>query len=173
MPELKKAKPQIEDVVGDYIDGDNLKNLLDFIEFLKANKLTPRFQVVNSWLVRYKNKNICYIKMFDCNGYWRPPCPPYMWTVFPNFCPDEFEKYVKDDDMKELILNNIHDHKCRENCTGYVNKTLFGKKFDRICFCHSIRIYNPGGAELECLKRFILVLKTINADLEKARQNET
>ena len=36
----KSAK--IEDIAANYFDSSQMKNLLEFIEFLKSNKLTPK-----------------------------------------------------------------------------------------------------------------------------------
>ena len=40
-----------------------------------------------------------------------------------------------------------------------------GKRFDKVCFCWPIRVYNPKGMELEYAKKLVLVIKTIITDL--------
>jgi len=154
----KELKPRIEDVARVVFEGDKLKNLLDFVVFLRNNKMAPRWQSVNSWVAG----GVCYIKIFDDEN---------LWWVSPNlnFGAGEYEKHITDDEMKELVWGNLHNRQCRTQCSGYIDKALWGKKFDRICFCFSVRIKNPEGAALECLKKMILLMKTVKADLEKAR----
>ena len=46
MSDLKnqvKQKPQIEEIASDYLDGDALSNLLDFVVWMRASRMTPTF----------------------------------------------------------------------------------------------------------------------------------
>lgn len=38
-----KQKPQIEEIASDYLDGEALDNLLDFVAWIRANRMTPTF----------------------------------------------------------------------------------------------------------------------------------
>ena len=59
----KITKPKPEDAAADFINGKKLKSLMNLLEFLRDNKLTPRWQSGNSWKVSYKNKTVCFIKI--------------------------------------------------------------------------------------------------------------
>jgi len=96
----KPKKPKIEDVAKEIIDGDHLKNLLNFLAFLNDNKLTPRWQSGNSWKVVYKNKNVCHINLNDHEGVWMIRHSQFTrdkWFV-------NYEKYITDDKLKNFIL---------------------------------------------------------------------
>ena len=58
----KELKPKVDDIARELLDEDKLANVLDFLEFLKNNKLTPRWYTANSWSVKHKNKTVCMIK---------------------------------------------------------------------------------------------------------------
>ena len=70
MSELKnqaKEKPQIEAIAPDYIDGDVLNNLLDFVAWMRANRMTPTFANKSKESVNYTS-HVCYVKLF--HGAW-------------------------------------------------------------------------------------------------------
>lgn len=44
------------------IDNDEKQNALDFINYLKLNKLSLQWGSANSWRINYKSKCVCYFK---------------------------------------------------------------------------------------------------------------
>jgi hypothetical protein len=76
MPEEKKllmyhkgvkqlmAKPQIEEIIPDYLDGEFRNAAIQFIEWLRANKMSLRQSTpgnTDGWRAVYKGKAICGI----------------------------------------------------------------------------------------------------------------
>ena len=161
----KTVKPKIEDVAPEILDEDKLKGLSEFLEFLKANKLTPRWLSTNSWKVMYKNKCVCFIRLNKRERLWN--------ISHSNFTREkwfkDYERYMTDNEVKEYILNNIKPPLCTDrDCKGRQNMTILGKKFDSVCNCVGFRINNPNTAELENSKKLILVIKNYIADLAAA-----
>ena len=158
----KSAKPKVEDVAVELINGDNLENLMDFLKFLKDNKLTPRWQSCNSWSVRYKNKSVCYVNLNDREKVWMIRHSQFTrdnWFI-------DYDKYITDDELKKFILDNINAPLCvGRGCKGRQNITILGKHFDSVCNCWPLTLKNPNGASLECAKKLILVIKSFIADL--------
>jgi hypothetical protein len=159
----KAIKPKVEDVAKEFITGDKLKNLSDFLEFLKNNKLTPRWQSSNSWSVRYKNKSVCYVRLNNNEMSWSLDHSQFTrekWFT-------DYDKYITDDELKEFIWDHINAPRCiGRDCWSYQNKmTILGKQFDAVCNCWPLSVKNPDGAKLECSKKFILVIKNFIADL--------
>ena len=159
----KAIKPKPEDVAREFIKGDNLKNLFNFIEFLKDNKLTPRWQSYNSWKVMYKNKSVCYVNLDDRENSWRIRHSQFTRD---NWFQD-YDKYITDDELKDFILDNIQAPPCvGRDCWGNKNKmTILGKEFDAVCTCWPLTVKNPDGAELEGAKKLVLMFKNFIADL--------
>jgi len=156
----KAVKPKIEDVAGNFITGDKLKNLMDFLGFMRDNKLTPRWQSSNSWKVSYKGKGVCFIKIIGTSWFvMHSALTREKWFVgYDEYFPDELKKFV---------WENIKGGYCPNNCMGR-SKTIFGKEFNDFCTCWAIRTENPDGAALECSKRVVLAIKSFIADLPAA-----
>lgn len=154
----KTEKPKIEEIAANFLVGDNLRNLTNFLEFLKDNKLTPRWQSSNSWKVVYKNRSVCHINLNEREGSWMIRHSQFTrdkW--FQNY-----EKYVTDDELKEFILDNISGPRCvGRGCRGRENMTILGKHFDAVCTCWPLIVTNLDDAELECAKKLILLIKDI------------
>jgi hypothetical protein len=45
----KNVRPKIEDNLGDILEGERLKHALEFITYLRANKMSPAWASENSW----------------------------------------------------------------------------------------------------------------------------
>jgi len=58
----KPYKPKIDEVIGDLLDGENLIRALEFIAYLKENKMNTRWANTNSWKIVNKGVTVGYIK---------------------------------------------------------------------------------------------------------------
>jgi len=61
--EQKNIKPRIDDIINDFLSGDALNNALNFIDYLKDNKMSPRWSATSTWTVRHKSRRVCVIKL--------------------------------------------------------------------------------------------------------------
>jgi len=161
----KAIKPTPEDIAGEIENGDDLRNLMDFLGFLRENKLSPRWQSSNTWSVRYRNKAVCHLRVNYNEKGWRVSNRHFVWEKW--FEGDD--KYITDDDLKGFILDNIRGPVCvNTGCKGVENVTIMGKGFDSVCGCWPHSVLNPGGAEFDCLKKLILAIKAYIADFAAA-----
>jgi len=165
----------IEDVAKDFLDSEKMKNLLDFLEFLKNNKFTPQRGSSAKWAVKYKGKPICHLRLIveDKGGGWSPTltnCTIKDWRITHNhFTRDWFvncEKYFADEEMKKFIWNHIQAPGCRPECGS--SKTILGREFNWVCTCEPFGNTSPSGVELEYSKKLILIIKAYIADLAAA-----
>ena len=167
----KELKPKVEEVAKKLLDEDKLENISDFLEFLKTNKLTPRWYTSDSWVVKYKNYKVCQIKL---NWMPRPSDKENFWVI----CCDHFtrqkwfsdyDRNITDDRLKEFIWNNINPpHGCNKKegrCKGWSNMTILGMPFKAICGCFPLVVKNPSGKTLEYAKEYVLLIKNFIADL--------
>ena len=166
----KTLKPKIEDIIADVLDGDTLENALDFVEFLRANKLSPRWASLNAWAVSYKNQRVCYIRLFGTahyhnleEGSWHINHVNYGQTDLER---DENKRYISDERLKDMVWNNVrHCAKCY-NCKPGNVVTVLGKRFDEVC--HSwLMMKNPDIDTINCAKEIILMRKQAIADKGK------
>jgi len=169
----KVQKPKVEDIARELLDEEKLANVLDFLEFLKNNKLTPRWYTTNSWIVKYKNKTVCVIKM---NWMMQPSDKENFWGIYHSHFSREkwfidYNKYIKDKGLKEFIWDNINPpYACSKKggtvrCRGLLDMTILGKPYKSICGCYSLVAKNPEGKTLEYAKELVLFIKNYIFDL--------
>ena len=150
----KIVKPKIEDVIGERLEGDIQKNALDFVAFLRENKLSPGRMDIGSYTVKHKSNSVCNIYIRD--GWWMI-----------RHRPSTLEKGITDSELIEFIHDNINHPECKNyKCPGWTrnNIVILGKQFDKVCNCWTVRINNPDGKILEHCKKFILLIKSVIAD---------
>lgn len=156
-----KNRPKLEDVLNDYLEGDNLQNALNFTEWLRANKMSPQYisghlagDMGMSWSVIYGRKNnkanrVCHIKLYNNSWYICPSGDYY----------DDFKSNVE---LETLITSNLNpctgietgcSHMCNSG-TGHT-MTFFGKEFNKLCVGFTIRLRNTDSTMLEKIKKVI------------------
>ena len=166
----KVTKPKIEEIITDVLAGDALENALDFVAFLRANKLSPRWASLNAWAVSHKNQRICYIRLYGTahyhnleDGSWHINHVNYGQT---SFAGDDGEQLISDEKLKDMVWNNVkHCSRCY-NCKPGNVVTVLGKQFDKVC--HSwLMMKNPDIVTLGCAKRIVLMKKQAIANASK------
>jgi len=162
LQQQKLTKPTPEDAFSEFLVGETKDNALNFISWLRENKLTPRWDGIYRWKVSYKSKYICYI-----NLSWPPSNG--IWEVKPNrLFFGEYGKYITDDNLKKFVLDIVRFPGCNRECGRKKDVEFLGKKFGEVCSCWPFRVKNPAGAELENLKKLILISSDIIIDLNAA-----
>ena len=153
--EQKKTKPNIEDVIGDFLEGDALRNAMDFIAFLRENNMNPRWSSANAWRVTgKKSKPICKINLGGAKGAWMNYMKAGDWQI----CELEglerkyLDEFISCDEMKEFVWANVKpcDRCC--SCGPRRNRTYAGKQFDECC---GLNIKNPDAKGLELVKKLV------------------
>ena len=168
----KDLKPKPEDVAGNILDAERAADLLNFAEFLRANKIGIRWISSNSWTLAYKGRRLGYLKIKGVDDkYKRLFGEPYPLDKSWLFCqqvsyqqsPYLDRYYSMDDcDLKSFVFDHIYARGCgrcfctwdingkaslNEEKAGYMNPTQ--------CGCWPLRIYNPNGESLELTKQLI------------------
>ena len=157
-----KNRPKLEDVLNDYLEGDNLKNALDFASWLRANKMGPQYisghlagGMGMSWAVIYGKKEgkvnrVCHIKLYNESWHICPSGDYY----------DDFKNYAELETEITTALNpctfepnQTCTHKCNDG-TGHT-MTFFGKEFSNLCGHFVIRLRNLSNTSLEKVKKVI------------------
>ena len=162
----KLTKPTPEDAFSEFLIGETKNNALNFIAWLRENKLTPRWDGIFRWKVSYKSKYICYIALLwpTSNGIWEiKPNRLFFW---------EYSKYITDDKLKQFALDMVQLPGCnmdnRKWCGRMRNMEFLGEKFDEVCGCWPFKVKNLDSAALERLKELVLMSRDIIADINAA-----
>jgi hypothetical protein len=149
----KTTKPNIEDVIGNFLESDALKNALDFIAYLRENNMNPRWSSANSWKVTGKGKPICKINLGGAKGPWHNHMNLGDWQIYDleNMGREYMDEFSSCDETKEFIWANIKPcNKC--SCCGPRSWTYIGKQFDNCC---TFTIKNPDKKGLEFAKKLV------------------
>jgi len=155
----KQTKPMIEDVMPHYLSGDNLKIALEFMAYLRENKIKPTWSLLNGWRGMNKGKVLYWIRLPqvkshidanrqpDCHFSNVKPSSDINWTnswvITPYFSRiDTYDNIIASEGLDNFFLSNVH--LCRgckigtetpENkwCVPGVSKTIFSKEVQHIC----------------------------------------
>ena len=148
----KNNKPKIEEIASDYYK-EHKDNILDFIKYLKDNKMTSQWVSVNSWKIFHKSKDVAFLKLYEGSWYVDP---------IVDFKDSEFELFLKKEKLGTIVLDNIEKCiSCLPNgqCTPGRTIKIMGKEYSNVC--HSLRFKDPKDNEIECIKKIFEYRKNI------------
>jgi len=150
MPE-KKEKPKIEDIIKNNLNGDEQKNALSFVEYLRDKKLNPQWSAANAWKVTYKSFTVCFIRLHGCADYHN--LDKGTWHILPFI--GDYEKNVLSDNDKDIVWENKKKCKVCGQCALKLSK-IFGREFVNACE-GSILFINPDCKAIECAKKLVIL----------------
>ena len=150
---MSEQNKRIEDAFNEFLTGDELKNALDFAEFLRANEMIYN----GEYEMHYKGECACYIDTpTELHRWWR------VWTV--GDYSNEYKGVPIDDRTKEIAWSNVV--KCGNcddvNCDPGKTEVIFGKEFANVCNGVdnlAMRFTNPNVEALECAKKMVEIKK--------------
>jgi len=173
----KAAKPLIEGVIPDHLDGEMKVIALDFIAHMRANKMNPAWTLTNQWKVLCKGKNLCRISL---DKWWSPHKEDTRWVVTAYL--QNLESYAEtevNEGLQNLLWGNVFYcvHKPEEsfppqelrnhafilpcnlwNCAPGKSKTVCGKELTNICRNGNRQYFwfrNPNAEVIEGIKRLL------------------
>ena len=126
MPAQKFAKQKIEDAVAGVLTGDLQKNALDFIAFLRENKISLSQAYADTWRAAYKGKaaGVVILQNKGLNISLRGDYS------------SRYENILINDKMKNSLEKNLWVKPCQycnKACYDGITASLFGKEFTKIC----------------------------------------
>ena len=173
----KREKRTFLEFAQELLDEDKIGDFLDFVQFLRKNRLVKENQISKtkstaySTMINYtkgRSGSICSLNLWSVKSYK----PDGGWSIFPSnlfFC--DYDKYVTDEKLKAFILSFERIKTCRgcdgSGCYGgeadwvKTNLTIFGENFNNVC---KMKFINPNGETLEYAKELILITKNIIID---------
>jgi len=166
-------KPRLEELIPDYLTGNMEKTALDFILYMRANKMPPAYRPSYCFKCSYKSKVICTIGLpspqrnhYD-NQFDQPWMPEGIrrknyWVIFPEL--NHFSEYANlifDEGFHDIIWNEKNIYFCNK-CNGRdgscsTNKSIFGREFKNLCGARSafFWFFNPDETTIKCIKRLL------------------
>ena len=157
--EQRKTKPKIEDILPIFLNDGELKNAMDFVAFLRENKMSPGWRSPNSWCASYKGKVVTYIKIGDAS-YVDTKYDSWQIVFFGHYNYENEELF--DEHTKKIAWSKIRFCECCANCKHApgINATILNKALDdNICCYMSLRFNAPDTDELSCAKNLVITSK--------------
>lgn len=155
MPEnqnKKAVKPRIEDVIHDVVKEEYQQAALDFVGYIRSNKMTPAWASTNSWKVSYKGQCLCYIRTAGTAHYHN--LDDGSWHIHFAVYTDSIYDIALSGEAVQMIWSNVkHCTRCG-NCIPANHLTINGKEFDNVCH-QWLTIKNPDTDALDCVKKLV------------------
>ena len=146
---MSEQYKSIEDAFNEFFIDDDLKNALDFAEFLRINEMI----YIGDCEINYKDKLACYIDTpNELNKWWS------VWTV--GDYSNVYEGFPIDERTKEIAWSNVVKCGNCDGCDRDPGKTevIFGKEFTNVCNgtnSLAMRFVNPDAEALACAEKMI------------------
>ena len=169
----KLVKPKIEDVIFEYLDGDMQKTALDFVAWLRANGMPPKWFRSCGWTVTYKGeKRFCDLWIHEVYNKTNdnPICNPPFWGISLKYLYKYYE-YVVNEGLQSIVWDNVvycvynNGRTCKDripkrSCVGGRDLTILDKEFNGICQSRDIaQFYNPSEVVIKSIKKLLEVEK--------------
>ncbi|MCL2816453.1 MAG: hypothetical protein FWD23_17800 [Oscillospiraceae bacterium] len=100
----KAVKPLIEDLIPEHIDGDMKENALEFVAWLRANKMKPAWTLTNQWKAVCRGRNICRIGL--CSGHSAEKGRKWVVTAYLEHL-QGYEGTVIDENLQRFLWENV------------------------------------------------------------------
>ena len=150
---------KIEEGTKKSLSGDRLVNALDFITYLKNGGRTWDFEWHPEFY--YLDELTCLISFQEAG--WNICCWQHEDDIY------ELDDFPVDESVKEFARAKVWKCISCGGCDvpGGGRRTIFGEKHDSGVCCNVFQFINPGGEELEKIKKLMELQKHIIADRKK------
>jgi len=157
-PKERKTPQKLEDYVSEMLEGETQANALDFLAWLKENKLTRKKWGESAWI--YQAEDSERGRFSIKKGMWRV-------SVRAPYSAPEFQDFLTQENLLDIVHANMnkcrrcdHTHLCaakvgedKEKFIGF-KKTVLGREFDDLCGVGT-NFVNPDKKALECIEKII------------------
>jgi len=148
MAEQKKRLTTEEYLAEKITNATNRKNMIDFIDWLKLNKLSVKKANPTKWVASHGKKQVCYLQLSNED-----------WTIIPRG--QYYAAFFDGDVLCAYIWESINPcniqkgwQKCSSKCGG-ITRTVCGKEFDDTCASIPLYFKNPSAEQLRVIERVI------------------
>jgi len=154
--EQKALKLKIEDEIPGFLDGDMKRTALDFVAYLRANKMQPSWQSTNSWKANFKGQNVCVIRLSQRS--WRVVPRISRWNKLINSY-NLYEDELTKEGLADIVLANVNFCRSCAGCAPGWKMIFFGREHDNVCHNVPVWYVDPGEAEIGCIKRVLELMR--------------
>jgi len=186
----RKLRPKIEDVIPIMVSEDNQQNALDFVAWLRENKMSPCWvpRLQNTWNVNCKGRMLCRIGHTKRNDWM---CTLYLTNI------ERYEGIILSENLQDFVWDRVTfcvfarnmdrpadapeikrvasmgappGTTCKWKAKCAVTVTICGKEFQYKCGNDTFKSYiftNPNKAEIAAIKRLVQLEKQARYEIHK------
>ena len=124
---VKPSKPKIEEVVSNTYDGKALDIALDFIGFLRENKVSLTNKSPQSWQANFKSKIVAIVILQE-----KGLC----LSLRGDFYSKSYESIITNEKTAQSLRDNLYlkpCNGCNSKCSDGVTAHLFGMEYSKVC----------------------------------------
>ena len=159
---LQKKYPKIEDKINEVLSGENQKNALDFVAFLRMNNVLDEGDGTGyGWSI----KNNGFMKISESEKE--------LWIWIGDCIFDTAKS--EDNELNNTVWENVVTcpqvtcpSKRQCGCEQDVHGTIFGKEYESLCYA-PLGFFNPDGKTLENVKKLVLILNQKSIDTQRIK----
>lgn len=152
----KASKPTIEAVVEQLLDGNFKKDFLQFLDWLKQEKIRFQWGSTNSFNANYRGKRVARISVGENHA----------GIIIHTAERDKFDGYLEgqSDEIINIFMDSI-SRVCNDcgGCSPGKSFYISGRHYERVCFgglgSHGLRYINPDDEQIETVKKLMNVRK--------------
>ena len=145
---------EIEDKMSAWLDGDMKTTALDFVAYLKENKMSPKYSgVKNAWKVYYNKKCLLYIRLCDSDSSGEKK----KWVINPHLLSiEKYEELIINEGLQNFLWDNVHNCMiCRVPCIP-MNRMILGKEIKSTCGGRQpFWFFDPDETTINCIKKLL------------------
>ena len=164
-----KDKPIIEDVIPKFLDGERKQTALDFVTWLRVNKLNPNLTLIDTWSVVCKGKPLCRVRLLHPG--WEKVLGKVKWGIqIYHGLIGVYEHTALDEGLQSVLWDSvIHCKQCK-GCAPGLDVILLGREFKSICGAYGNNsmtwVYDPDEVAIEKIKRLLELEKAARKNLQ-------
>jgi len=153
----RAIKPKAEEVLPCFLDGKMLDSALDFVTFLRTERMNPGWAGVhNAWRANNKSKPICYIRL---GKEWVRDTKNVKWVIvlYLNHMED-YAPAIHSENWQGIIWDDLHYcRNCAYGCFPGKTKAILGKEFSGLCptFYNKVNFVNPDEKAIDIIKNLL------------------
>lgn len=154
--EQKKDKPDIDELIERLLRGRQREAAVDFVTFLRSNKMSPRWGAINSYNLGYKGRRVCIIKIAENHFELRINT---QYNEQFNSCFSE-----ESEQIRQYLRDSVtYCFGCGE-CKPGVTMELLGVTVENACMNPVIKMENPDDEKLAPARRLVLLRREMIAE---------
>lgn len=144
-------KPVIDELIEQNLTGIQKERAIEFVQFIRSNKLEPQWGAKNSYNVKFKAKRVCIIKINKDELDIR------LGAQYN----EAFNECFKSDDEETIdyLLKGITYCSGCGTCKPGITGTILNHAIQNACFNPVIQMINPDEKKLALAKRLVVLRK--------------